>query len=311
MDTGTLVQACERIFGIYSRRSFKVTDMVMDMQFEPICAQLQCREVTLNTASAKEHVAEIERFIRVIKERTRALRSHLPYKKLPKHLLIAIIRHVCRWLNVFPPKNSISTISPRTLITGVKLDYNKHCRIEVGAYAQVHEEPDPSNRTDLYRTTGAIALESNDNLQGGCKFLSLNTGKVLDRRNFTELPITTDVIKRVEELAAKENSEINFYDRNNNLIEDFDDSELTGVKDDTERETNSDSDSEYEPDDDFSVQSNEVNDNNSNNNSEVEIIEDDNGLEQDSVISVQETDSTNSDPDPDEESFKFRIENNR
>ena len=61
------------------------------------------------------------------------------------------------------------------LMTGVKLYYAKHCRIEVGAYAQVHEEPDPTNDMGKNRTTGTIALESNDNLQGGICFLSLNT----------------------------------------------------------------------------------------------------------------------------------------
>ena len=31
-----------------------------------------------------------------------------------------------------------NTESPRTLITGVKFDYTKHCKLPFGAYAQVH-----------------------------------------------------------------------------------------------------------------------------------------------------------------------------
>ncbi len=182
MDTDTLLQACDNVFNTYSRRGFKVTDMMMDMQFDPLKKQLMMRNVKLNTASAKEHVGEVERFIRVVKEHVRALRSRLLYNKLPKRVVIAIVKHVGRWLNVFCPKNGISNnISPRTLITGVKLDYNKHCRIEVGAYAQVHEEPDPSNDTGKYRTTGAIALEHNDNMQGGYK--NSRKSRTIDKRN--------------------------------------------------------------------------------------------------------------------------------
>ena len=246
MDTGILIQACERVFNIYSRRGFKIDTLLMDMQFNPIRDAIMKRGVTLNPTSAKEHVDDIERFIRVIKERARALCSSMPYKKIPKRLIQAIIAHCCRWLNVFPPKNSISTISPRTLITGVKLDYNKHCRIEVGAYAQVHEEPDPRNDTSKYRTTGAIALEANDNLQGGIRFLSLNTGRVIECRNFTVLPVPIDVIKRVEHMASEEEGSFDFYDRNGNLIHNDDDSLITGVDDDDSTYTSEEEESQDE-----------------------------------------------------------------
>ena len=62
------------------------------------------------------------------------------------------------------------------MITGVKLDYTKHCHVDVGAYVQTHEEPTPMNDVSQYHTTGAIALEATDNLQGGHNCLSLATG---------------------------------------------------------------------------------------------------------------------------------------
>ena len=210
-NTKALSQACEQVINMYSRWGFKVTDIIMDMQFEPLRSYLLQHKVILNATSANEHVGDIERFIRVVKERVRALRSRLPYTRLPPRLVIAMVRHVCRWLNVFCPKDGVSnTISPCALITGVKLDYAKHCRVEVGAYVQVHDEPHPTNNTDKERTTGAIALEHNGNLQGGYKFLSLTTGRVLDRRNFTILPVTNDVIRRVHELAGKAHNHFEF-----------------------------------------------------------------------------------------------------
>ena len=82
----------------------------------------------------------------------------------------------------------------------MQLDFTEHCHIEFGAYAQVHEENQPTNSMEL-KTTGAIALGSKYNFQSGYKFYSLTTGKVIDHRSFTELPITSDVIARIEELA--------------------------------------------------------------------------------------------------------------
>ena len=107
----------------------------------------------------------------------------------------------------------------------------------------MHEEPEPTNDTGKYRTTGAIALESSDNAQGGWKFLSLTSGRVLDRRAWTILPITNDVIKHVDELARKEKP-FEFRNRNMELMDDDDseytddDSEATGVDSDSDDDTN-------------------------------------------------------------------------
>jgi hypothetical protein len=60
------------------------------------------------------------------------------------------------WLNMFPATDGISTtMSPCTIIAGLKLDYTKHCCLEFGTYVQVHEQHD---NTMAIHTTGAIAL---------------------------------------------------------------------------------------------------------------------------------------------------------
>ncbi len=62
------------------------------------------------------------------------------------------------WLNAFPPKGGVSpTISPRSLISGVPLDFKKHCQLAFGSYAQTHHELDPTNSPNT-RTVGAICL---------------------------------------------------------------------------------------------------------------------------------------------------------
>jgi hypothetical protein len=62
----------------YTRTGFIVKVIMMDQEFDKV--EDACNMVEINTTAAREHVKEIERFIRTIKERSRALMSDLPYK---------------------------------------------------------------------------------------------------------------------------------------------------------------------------------------------------------------------------------------
>jgi hypothetical protein len=108
----------------------------------------------------------------------------VPFKRIPSGMLIEMVQLSVFWLNMFPATDGVSdTLSPRGIIVGLKLDYNKHCQLEFGAYAQVHEEHDNSMTT---QTTGAIALRPTGNPQGGYYFLSLSTGRRLNRNNWSQ-----------------------------------------------------------------------------------------------------------------------------
>jgi hypothetical protein len=65
---------------------------MMDMEFEKLRTLMP--EVVLNTTAAREHVGEIERKIRVIKERARGAFNTMPYKKLPRVMVIELM-HFC------------------------------------------------------------------------------------------------------------------------------------------------------------------------------------------------------------------------
>jgi hypothetical protein len=83
--------------------------------------------VALNTTAAQEHVGEIERKIRVIKERTRGMCNTLPYKKLPKMMVIELLHFCVMWMNSLPVKSGISEKwSPRELVSRTKLDAKPH-----------------------------------------------------------------------------------------------------------------------------------------------------------------------------------------
>ena len=87
------------------------------------------------------------------------------------------------------------TISPRSLISGVPLDFKKHCQLVFGSYAQTHEEPDLTNSLNT-RTVGAICLGPTGNLQGSYKFFSLHSGKLITCCAWTALPMPQEVMSQ-------------------------------------------------------------------------------------------------------------------
>jgi hypothetical protein len=125
------------------------------------------------------------------------------------------------------------------LITGVKIDYNKHIHAEFGEYVQVHEEHDNTMHT---RTTGAIATKHTGNVQGGHWFYSLATGRMLDCRRWTPLPMPSDVIERINVLSKASQAGMNFMNMRNDLYDGNEDN-------DSDSDADSDTDSEYKSDD--------------------------------------------------------------
>jgi hypothetical protein len=147
------------------------------------------------------------------------------------------------WLNIFPPADGISTtLSPRAIVVGMQVDYAEHCKLEFSTYVQTHEEHENSMAT---RTTGAIALRPTGNEQGGHYFLSITTGRRLNRDCWTELPMPAEVIERVHTLARRSGAArgLTFTDQRGNLLPDTDDD-----ADDDDETYQPDDDAEYDDD---------------------------------------------------------------
>ena len=74
----------------------------------------------LNTADADDHVHEVERSIRTIKERVRCTVQGLPYRRVPRVMMRSIVEWAHKNLNQFPAKNGASdALSPLTIMTGM------------------------------------------------------------------------------------------------------------------------------------------------------------------------------------------------
>jgi hypothetical protein len=151
-----------------------------DNEFETLRDELALHQIQLNTAAPDEHVPEIERFNRTIKEQCSAIYSTLPFKKIPLMMMVHVVYFSIFWIKSFPAKGGLSShVSPRTIITGLTIDFNTHCRLEFGAYVQTHEA---HGNNMSPRTIGAICLGPRGSIQGGYKFMSQSTGERIHRR---------------------------------------------------------------------------------------------------------------------------------
>ena len=202
----SVVPSITRVVNLYKARGFQVKMIMADDEFKSMKNSVMNEHgILLNTTSANEHVPEIERTVRVIKERNRASVSGLPYTAYPKELKRALIVNAVTWINMFPHADGLSNvISPRTIVTGLTADYAIHCRVPIGSYCEIHDNPRVTN-TEIPRTSPAIALNPTGNTQGSVSFLSLNTGRVVTRRTWNELPITEDIIDAVNNMGIEEN----------------------------------------------------------------------------------------------------------
>jgi hypothetical protein len=126
-------------------------------------------------------------------------------------------------INIFPKAISAGGVFPRELFTGIRVDYQRDCKLGFGEYVQVSADSDITN-TMQPRTYGAISLGSVGNMQGTDLFMSLLTWKVIRRRNWVEMPLAgeiIDLINRKVLSGASTSSDVNIRVGNNMIDEEL------------------------------------------------------------------------------------------
>ncbi len=76
-------KALTRVIAFDRQRDFRVKECLGDCEFEPLRADLADAGAHLNITSKDEHVPEVARYIRTLKERARAAYNTVPFKKMP------------------------------------------------------------------------------------------------------------------------------------------------------------------------------------------------------------------------------------
>ena len=83
MKNAMLITSIEQVMWAYIARGFKIKAILRDGQFQHIQQDIQQKGAILNICSANEHIPEIERYIRTLKEWVRSIATILPFKKYP------------------------------------------------------------------------------------------------------------------------------------------------------------------------------------------------------------------------------------
>ena len=154
----------------------------------------------IDSGGAGISVPMVERKIRTIKERIRAVINTLPYN-LTEKLEEWLVNGAIYSINLVPTRNSYEFASPREKLYGVIIDAELDLKHAFGDYVQIHEEN--IDNTMKARTAGAIALKPTGATDGSWYYWTIRTGKVVRRRRATELPLPDTVVEHINKQAAK------------------------------------------------------------------------------------------------------------
>ena len=233
MKIPTMENVIEKLIRSYSVRGFRIVAVHVDIQFKAI-RDRNILGPSINVVSRGEHVPEIERMIRVQKERSRcyySMLSKVGIYCLPRIMVMHLMRTVNFYINAFVWRRGVSQVlPPMTIVEGIVLDYNKHFHVIFGEYLHTYEG---TTNTMKERTVTGLALGPSGNLQGGIRCYSLATGKVLHRtfKDVRIMKMPTEAVRRLRYRTRIEKSlpGLVFGDRNN---VDIPLESITGVTDD-------------------------------------------------------------------------------
>ena len=243
-----LYRALDVVFRVYNAAGFTITEIHCDQEFKHQMDLIYDNlDITMNYTTTGDHVPEAERNNRTLKERIRAAFHNLPFHAMPGAMLKQLVLMCCHQLNIFPSKTGISDyFSPYSIMSGRNIDYSR-LSIPFGSYVQASHEAIDYN-TLQPRTIGCIHLGQVPSKQGGHRLLHLSTGGTLTRPRATVVPMSDDVISRVEALAAAEGiKSLKLADRNGNI---FDPIGLEGVRDAADNDDDEDAIEDLDDDDD-------------------------------------------------------------
>ena len=241
----TLHGAFDNAFDECNKADFRIAKLHVDPEFAFMKDTMLENDIELqewlpeshnpkvNVGAAQSHQVNAERMIRTIKDRHRCMWHRMPCKAMPIKMIVAAVEQVAKWLNAFPPSGGLSRQhSPRVIMNKRQIDCDEDCCVSFGSHVQVFHKQETTHNTPRPRTIGGICLGAMDNEQGGHRVMNLATGATITRTQVKVVPITEDVVQRVEFFARKDGvkEDTRFKTRRGEIIPDQgDDALIAGV----------------------------------------------------------------------------------
>ena len=96
-----IIQSLKKTVAVYRRGGIRPRIVLADGAFtsDDMQASLQLLGITINPTVRDEHVGDVERYIRTVKERMRCVYNTLPFDALPKVMLIELAKFATFWFD--------------------------------------------------------------------------------------------------------------------------------------------------------------------------------------------------------------------
>ena len=105
----SLSKALDSVLRHYNAAGFQITSIDGDKEFEPFRNNLKdTLDIDVNIRAGRDKQPEAERNNQVIGERCRTMFHNMPYKKIPKTVIIEMGKLAAEQLNYFPVKRGVS-----------------------------------------------------------------------------------------------------------------------------------------------------------------------------------------------------------
>ena len=198
---GAIIEGIKQVIGTYHSRGFRVRTIHGDGEFDMDDLREAISPIDLEITGRDEHDGPIERSVRTVKERSRCVCHSIPYRWYTKLMITSMVENVIHWLNAFPFRSGISqTMGPSTIVLGRPAPDVSRKGAIFGSYVLGFKRTknDMTERCEEAISLGVL------NESGSHNFMSLRTGRRIKCHRWEELPITDEVIKRVEDMAQEE-----------------------------------------------------------------------------------------------------------
>ena len=134
-----IIKGIQKVINTYTKRGFNISDLHGDNEFDMDDLKDAIKPASTHIYAPEEHVAPIERAVRTVKERCRAMCHSLPYTRYTKLMTNGLVEYVIYWLNAFPAQNGASTtLSPATIVLGRNKPDLSIKHIPFGSYALIY-----------------------------------------------------------------------------------------------------------------------------------------------------------------------------
>jgi hypothetical protein len=150
--------------------------------------------VGVRVESSVRHVADVERVIQTIKSWARGIVREVDFKVGPL-LMVPLITHVIKRMNLFPSKRGLVNISGMEALTQVKINLDLEVKHAFGDYCETTTPNLGVRKGDIQtsRTESCIALYNHER-DGAIVCLNIDTRKLVIRYNLRILPTPQRII---------------------------------------------------------------------------------------------------------------------